>query len=162
MSKKNVFRASFLTFTVFSLALLSLAISDFYSCYADIKSVKFLTVEVSNVRLDNPSNETHFSFDIQIGNLAEGKIRVVRQESDLVVEGEHIRHSRIDYSPNELIIRPFDSTTRQVSMEIPSFKLHLFEKEEVHCRIETSVYIRTPFGQTRISNVHTKTLAVAV
>ena len=38
-----------------------------------------------------------------------------------------------------------------------SLFLRLFER-----RIETSAYIRTPLGQTRIPSVHTKTLAVAI
>lgn len=160
MDRKTVFRASFLTFAAMSLMFLFLAASDFYGSYADIKSIKFLTVEVDSLRLDDADNETYLLFDFQIGNPVEGKILVVRFESDLFVEGEHIRHERSDFSPNELVIEPHDAIVRRISIEIPPFKLNLFEKEEILCRIETSIYIRTPFGQTRISNVHTETLLV--
>lgn len=162
MAKRTVFRAAFLTFLVLSLAVSLLTASDSYSFYADIKSIKFLAVEIEGLTLENTNNKTYLTFNTQINNPAEGKILIVRHESDLFVEGEHIRHKRTDFSPNELVVRPYDLTVRQMSIEIPSFKLHLFEKGEVHCRIETSIYIRTPFGQTRISNVHTRTLAVTI
>ena len=151
-----------MTFVAVSLVFLFFAVSDFYSSYADVKSVKFLTVEVDGLRLDSAGNETFLLFDFEIGNPAEGKLLVVRHERDLFVEGEHIRRKRSDFSPNELTIAPYDSFARQMAMGVPSSKLYLFEKGEVQCRIEISVYVRTPFGQTRIPSVHIKTLTVTI
>ena len=162
MDKKTVFRASFLAFVAVSLVFLFFAVSDFYGSYADVKSVKFLTVEVDSLRLDSAGNETFLLFDFQISNPAEGKLLIVRHECDLFAEGKHIRRKRSDFSPNELMIAPYGSFTRQMAMGVPSSKLYLFEKGEVQCRIEISVYVRTPFGQTRIPSVHIKTLTVTV
>jgi len=124
--------------------------------------VKFLTVQVDGLRLDSAGNETYLLFDIEISNPAEGKLLVVRHECDLYVEGEHIRHRRSDFSPHELMIAPYDSFARQMAIGVLSSKLYLFAKEEVQCRIEISVYVRTPFGQTRIPSVHIKTITVTI
>ena len=144
---KIAFRAALITFLAISSTFLLMSAMEFYSYYVDIKSLKHLTVRLNSIKLKKLNNATYLSFNLQLNNSAEGKIIVVFQKFELTVEGELIQVRSIDFSHKELIIHSYESISREVSLEIPSFKLYLLKKENVLCEINVYIYVKTPYGR---------------
>jgi len=152
MKNKIAFRAALITFLAISSIFLLISAIEFYSYCIDIKSLKYLTVCLNNLKLKKLNNATYLSFNLQLNNSAEGKVIIVFQKFELTVEDELIQVRSIDFSHNELIIHPYGSINREVSLEIPSFKLYLFKKENVLCKINVHIYLRTPYGRVCFTN----------
>jgi len=158
MAEKAILRSVYLVFAFLSMTFLYLSVSSYYSCFLDIKSLKYLAMDVDDLVFHRPNNETYLLFNLHINNSAGGQVIILRQEFELFVAGELIRARTIDFSSNELIIPPYDLIAREVSMEIPSFKLYLFAGENVQCNINVRIHVRTPFGRTQVSGTYIKTL----